>query len=85
MSFHGAVRMVLVAWTHRRADESTEGRKSLLSEIPPGRFEAWGRESSRRPPVAAGPGSACRTADGRDGRLVEVREQGRTTLVCTPT
>ena len=84
MSFHGAVRMVLVAWTDRRADEATAGRPQPLPEIPPGRFEAWAREWLSRPAAAAGPGSACRTVDGRVGLLVEVREHGRTILVCTP-
>jgi hypothetical protein len=84
MSFHGAVRMLVVAWADRRAHEADTGRPSPLPEIPPGRFEAWAGERSGRPAAPATPGSACRTVDGRHGHLVEVLEQGRTILVCTP-
>lgn len=77
MSFYGAARLLIVAWDRRREAAAPES----LPDIPPGRFAAWAREREGDPLV---PGTACRTADGRAGLLVEVVDGGETMLVCAP-
>jgi hypothetical protein len=84
MSFYGAVRLLVLGRAERRADEANPGRPMPLPEIPPGRFEAWAGAWPGRAAAPAAPGAACRTADGRDGVLVEALHQGRTILVCAP-
>jgi hypothetical protein len=82
MSFHGAVRVLVLA-CERRGPTPPSGTADALPEIEPGRFAAWARENPGSLPLPLAPGAVCRTVDGRAGRLVEVLDEGRTVLVCT--
>jgi len=70
---------------------STRSRKETeyapdeeLPEIKPGAFAAWARAERSREALRLAAGEACLLPDGRKGRVVEVLEGGRRTLVCRP-
>jgi hypothetical protein len=82
MSFYGAIRVLVVGWD-RPSPTPPPGIADALPEIEPGRFAAWAREDLGSPPLPLAPGDACRTVDGRAGRIVEVLDEDRMILVCT--
>jgi hypothetical protein len=78
MSFFGAVRILLATGSGLPDPAEREAPPAMA----PGTWAAWANGDARDRSRGARLGDACRTGAGRDGRLVEITERGRSWLVC---
>ncbi len=78
MSFFGAMRILVAT----RTDAPDTVDREIPPEMVPGTWAAWAKPAGRDHPWVTRLGDACRTAAGREGRLVEITERGRSWFIC---